>query len=335
MTQPEPGARRWLQLLTGIAVSAAMIWYAFRETRFEDVWEQITAMRIAPMLLAVVLATLTFPLRVPRWSLLLARPDGSSIPPQNLWHAIAIGFAANNILPFRLGEVMRMGAISRLAPVPFSSALASVAVERVLDALAAIGLLGVALLLVDLPTDAGIADAATTMGLLALVALAGAVVVARWPAIATTPLERALPDSRFRGALLGIVARLAAGFRALAEPSLAVRAVGWSVVIWTVNAAAFWIAFAAFGIDVPLGGAIILQGALLVGIALPNAPGYAGVFETVLMLTLANLFGVERDVALAYAISYHVLTFIPITLMGVWSALTTGLTFRKATEGAE
>jgi uncharacterized protein (TIRG00374 family) len=111
--------------------------------------------------------------------------------------------------------------------------------------------------------------------------------------------------------------------------------VGWSIAIWTVNAAAFWVAFAAFGIEVPFGGAIILQGALLFGIALPNAPGYAGVFETVLMLTLANLFGVERDVALAYAISYHVLTFVPITLMGVLSALTTGLTIRKATEGPE
>jgi uncharacterized protein (TIRG00374 family) len=335
VTQPESGARRWLQLLVGIAVSAAMIWYAFRETRFEDVWQQITAMRIAPMLLAVVLATLPFPLRVPRWSLLLTRPDGSTIPPQTLWHAVAIGFAANNILPFRLGEVMRMGAISRLAPVPFPSALASVAVERLLDALAAIGLLGIALLVVELPTDAGIADAATSMGLLALVALAAAVMVARWPALATAPIERVLPDSRFRSALLGVVARLANGIKALAEPALAVRAVGWSVVIWSVNAAAFWVAFAAFGIEVPFSGAIILQGALLVGIALPNAPGYAGVFETVLMLTLANLFGVDRDVALAYAISYHVLTFVPITLMGVWSALTTGLTIRKATEGAE
>ncbi len=329
---PEQASRRWVQLFIGIAVSVAMIWYAFHDTPFSEVWNEITAMRVAPMLLAVVVATLPFPLRVPRWSLLLGRPDGSRIPSGPLWHAIAIGFAANNILPFRIGEVMRMAAISRLAPVPFPAAFASVAVERVIDALVAVGLLAIALLLVDLPVDGGIASSATTFGALALIALATAMIVARWPRLATAPIERLLPDSRPRKALLAIVERLAHGIAALADPRRAIPVLGWSIVIWLVNAAAFWIAFAAFDIDVSFGGAIILQGALLVGIALPSSPGYAGLFETAIMLTLSNLFGVPSDVALAYAIAYHVLTFVPITLLGVASALSTGTSLRRATE---
>lgn len=311
-----------------------MVWYAFRDTPFSDVWQEITSMRVMPMALAVIVATLPFPLRVPRWSLLLRRGDGSVIPPIPLWHAIAIGFAANNILPFRLGEVMRMGAIARLAPTPFPAAFASVAVERVLDALVAIGLLAVALLVVELPTDGGIASSASTIGGLALLALIAAMIVARWPRLATSPLERLLPESKLRTTLISIVDRLAAGIAALVDPRRAVPAVGWSLLIWLTNAAAFWIAFAAFDIDVSFGGAIILQGALLFGIALPSSPGYAGVFETAIMLTLANLFRVPTDVALAYAIAYHVLTFVPITLMGVGSALSTGLSIRSTTEVA-
>lgn len=334
MTQPERTGRRGLQLVLGLALSALLIWLAFRKTPFGDVWHHIESMHVLPMLAAVVLATLPFALRVPRWSLLLRRPDGGEIPAVKLWHAIAIGFAANNVLPLRLGEVLRMGAISRLAPVPFPSALASVAVERVLDALVAVGLLASALLLIDLPPDSGIATQARIVGLLALAALAVAVAVARWPWIATGPIEAILPESRFRSALISVVTRLAVGIGALSEPRRALPVLGWSLAVWLTNAAAFWAAFAAFDIEVSFAGALVLQGALMIGIALPSSPGYVGVFEMTIKVALATLFGVPGEVGLAYAIAYHVLTFVPITVLGAWSLLSTGLTIRSTRQAA-
>ncbi|MCA9722163.1 MAG: flippase-like domain-containing protein [Gemmatimonadetes bacterium] len=334
MTRRNPAGARWWQAVLGIAVSVAMVWYAFRTTPFADVWSRITAMRVVPMLVGVVLATLSFPIRVPRWSILLRREDGSAIPWQPLWHAIAMGFAANNILPLRLGEVLRIGAVSRLAPVPFPSALASVAVERVLDALTAVALLAVALMVVDLPTATGLGRQAGTAGILGLVALVGAIAVARWPRLATGPVRAVLPDTRLRSVLLGIIERLVSGLGALGDPRRAIPVVGWSIALWLVNAAAFWAAFGAFGIDVSFAGAVIVQGALLFGIALPSSPGYAGVFETVIMLTLQEFFGVPADIGLAYAITFHVCSFVPITLLGVWSLLTSGLSVRSLREAA-
>jgi uncharacterized protein (TIRG00374 family) len=332
---PRNGAgSRWIQSILGIAISVAMIWYAFRTTPFADVWARITAMRIAPMAAAVALATLSFPIRVPRWAILLRHEDGSAIGVRSLWHAIAMGFAANNILPLRLGEVLRMGAVSRLAPVPFPSALASVAVERVIDALTAVALLAGALLVVDLPADSGLARQAGLTGALGLVALLVAVAVARWPALATRPVRALLPETTLRARFLGLIDRLVGGLGALGDPRRALPVIGWSLLLWLVNAAGFWAAFAAFGIEIPFAGAIILQGALLFGIALPSSPGYAGVFETVIMVTLERLFGVPPDVGLAYAIAFHVCSFVPITVMGVWSLLTSGLSIRAMREAA-
>ena len=334
MTQPESGARRWLQVAVGVAISAALIWFAFRETPFSEVWARIRGMKVLPMAIAVILATLSFPIRIPRWRILLRHEDGSSIRVQPLWHAIAIGFAANNVLPLRLGEVVRIGAVSRLAPVPFSSALASVAVERVLDALAAVALLAVALLVVELPPESGLAGKAGAVGLMGVFAVIGAVAVARWPRLAAAPVGALLPAGRIRDTALGIVGRLVGGLSALGDPRRAIPVVAWSLVLWMVNAAAFWIAFDAFGIEVSYAGAVIVQFALLVGISVPSSPGYAGVFEATIFLTLAELFAVPQDVGLAYAIAFHVLTFIPITLMGVQSMLTTGLSLRGAREAA-
>lgn len=329
-----PSRGRWIQLAVGVALSVGLIWYAFRATPFRDVWSRMATMHRWPMFMAVILATLPFVLRVPRWSLLLRHEDGRPIRRRHLWQAIAMGFAGNNTLPFRLGEVLRMGAISRLAPVPFPSALGSVAVERVLDALTAIALLSGALIVADLPAG-DLSQRAHLTGILGLALLVGAVAVARWPRLALGPLEALLPTGRVREALIGIVSRVIAGLAALGDPRRALPVVGWSLVIWCVNASAFWVAFRAFDIDIGFAGALILQGALLIGIALPSTPGYAGVFEAAIWGTLLTLFGVPMEIGLAYAIAYHVLTFVPITVLGVHALFTSGLSLRTMREAAE
>jgi hypothetical protein len=50
-----------------------------------------------------------------------------------------------------------------------------------------------------------------------------------------------------------------------------------------------------------------------------------GVFEAAIKLVLVNLYGVNADLAVAYALTYHVTTFIPITLLGLWSLAKTGV----------
>jgi uncharacterized protein (TIRG00374 family) len=338
VTQPERNSRRWLQLVIGIAISALMIWWAFRDTPFRDVWQLILAQRPLPMAVAVILATLPFALRVPRWQLLLRREDGSRIGGAPMWHAIAIGFAANNTLPARLGEVFRVGAVSRLAPVSFTSALSSLVVERVLDALAVVGLLSIALVLVDLPDAIQVRGMAievwaTRIGILGAVALAFGVVIASRPTLATSLATALTPRGRIREVATSLTARVVDGLTALRDPRRAIPIVAWTLVIWLVNASAFYVGFAAFGIEVPFAAALILQGLLVFAIAVPQGPGFVGVFEAVIAGALA-LFGVEADVALAYAISYHVLTFVPITVMGAWSLVSTGLSLRGAREAA-
>lgn len=338
MTLPEQRWRRVLKLTLGIGVSAAMVWYAFKDQPFGTVWAQITEMRVAPMLVAVVLATLSFPLRLPRWRALLRRDDGTPVPTAAMWHAIAIGFAANNTLPFRAGEVLRVAVVSRLGRIPFATALSSLAVERVLDALVVVALLSLGLLNagfgpgITLPgSSAPIATTAVRVGIACAVALGIAAVAAVYSATTLSVLARLLPGNRFGLALLDLAARMLGGLNALRDPRLAGSVVGWTAIIWLGNAMSFWIGFRAFDINVPFTAALILQGVLLIGIAIPQAPGYAGFFELVIVKVLA-LYGVPEGVGLAFALTYHVTTFIPITALGAWSATRPGITLKPPTE---
>jgi len=65
-------------------------------------------------------------------------------------------------------------------------------------------------------------------------------------------------------------------------------------------------------------GALLLQGLIGFGVALPASPGFVGVFEAATRATLA-IYGIDATRAVSYAVAYHVTTFFPITLLGLYS----------------
>jgi uncharacterized membrane protein YbhN (UPF0104 family) len=102
----------------------------------------------------------------------------------------------------------------------------------------------------------------------------------------------------------------------LKDPRRFVGVLFWSAVLWLVNAAAFALCFRAFHLPVPAEGALLLQGLIGFGVAIPAAPGFWGVFEYATRLTL-QFYGIGATLALAYAFAFHLAGFIPITLLGL------------------
>src|SRR5439155_847752 len=123
---------------------------------------------------------------------------------------------------------------------------------------------------------------------------------------------------RFAGRLTQVAEGLVAGLEVLKSPTRFVGVVAWSLLQWLVNAAAFALCFRAFGLPVPPEGAFLLQGIIGFGVALPASPGFVGVFEAATRVTLA-IYGIDATRAVSYAVAYHVSTFVPITLLGLYS----------------
>lgn len=315
--------KRWIGAAIGLAVSATLLVFALRGVDFSLAWDSATRARPLPLLVAVVVATSAFVIRTLRWRLLLRDAADQPLPLAPLWHATAAGFMANNILPFRAGEVLRAYVADRLTRCSMATAISSIAVERVFDGLTVVFLLVVGLVTADLGTDLqiggfSVARGATTMAALAGVALLGAVLLVIFPRWFEGMIRWLVPWPGPAEALVRFVAGIARGISALRSPARLVGVVLWSLVHWLVNAFGFWVAFTAFGIDVSFAGALVMQGILLIGIAAPSTPGYVGVFEFSIIAVLA-VFGVPQHVAASYALTYHVLTFVPITLLGLWS----------------
>lgn len=313
-------------------MSVALLAWALRDVSLEEVLRHIASARPGPLAAAVVIATLTFPLRLIRWRLLLRDERGEPYPTAPLWHAIALGFMANNVLPLRAGELVRSYTAARLAGARFTTVISSVAVERIFDGLTVIALLSLALLSPGLPgsiTVAGtsVAQLARAGGVIGMVALLGAILVVAAPLAAERMVRRLLPHARLADRIVHLIEGIRQGLTVLRSPSRLVRVVFWSLVVWLVNALAFYVGFAAFDIPVGYTGALLLQGLLILGISIPSTPGFFGPFEAVIVAVLA-IYGISSSLAFSYALAFHITTFVPITLLGLWSAVRSPEGFR-------
>jgi uncharacterized membrane protein YbhN (UPF0104 family) len=137
-------------------------------------------------------------------------------------------------------------------------------------------------------------------------------------------VARALLPSRLAERLAGMAEGLVAGLEVLKRPGRFGAMLFWSLVLWLTNAASFAVCFRAFGLSVPLEGSLLLQGILGFAVAVPASAGFFGVFEKATQLTL-QIYGITASLALAYAVAYHLSTFVPITLLGLRSLTRTRL----------
>lgn len=333
-----------LRAAIGIALSALLLWLTLRGVEFRDVWTVLRTANLPLFLLGTVVATCIFPLRARRWQPIL-EPVAGRIPFGPLWRSTAIGMMANNVLPLRAGEVARAYALTRQVPrVSMVTSLSSLAVDRLFDAIVVLTMMFGAMLDPAFPTGVRIkgltiAQLAGSGMLLMVVILIGCYVVVLQPArvesLISAVTRRIIP--KFEPAILRIFGHVAGGLAVLKDSRRFLAVLFWAVAHWLTHALALFICFRAVGIDAPFTAALFLQGVLALGVAVPSSPGFVGVFEGAATIGLA-VYGVPNTIAVSWAIGYHVLSFIPITVMGAWYFARLGMgmkELRGAKEQAE
>jgi uncharacterized protein (TIRG00374 family) len=128
--------------------------------------------------------------------------------------------------------------------------------------------------------------------------------------------------------------RFSEGLSVLKSPKRFVAVLLWTIAHWLMNALAFWFGFKAVGIDLGFAPALFLQLLIGLGVALPSAPGFFGVFEKLATVGLA-IYGIAATSATSWAIGFHILSFIPVTVIGIYYFSRLGLSFRELSSQAE
>jgi uncharacterized protein (TIRG00374 family) len=327
--------------LVGIGLSIVLLYFAFRNMDFRKVRDEIRTIDPLLLVLATALCTFVFWLRAWRWKSIL-EPLKPDIPFRSRFSSVAIGFAGNNLLPARIGEFLRVYALSRQERVTIVGSLASLVMERLLDGIMVIGFLFISMGLPNFPEmhikpNIDYPAIATGAGIVILTAIVILLLLVIFPHKAVSGMERIaqfLPK-RVRRPLIDALEAFLTGVAILRKPLLLARAGFWSIVIWMVNAAGFYFAFRAFHIDLPFSAALFFQSVVALAVSIPSGPAFVGVYHYAAITVLAALWAVPEPRAAAYAITYHLAGFIPITAIGLYYGWRIGLSLGEVQESEE
>ncbi len=330
----------WRSVL-GIAISVVLLWWVFRGEDLGEIAAEIGTANPWLLLAAAFVATFGFLLRAMRWKVLLhpLRPDTTL---HSRFASTSIGFMANNVLPARVGEFARAFSLARLEKLSLSGSFASLVVERFLDAVVILALLFLSLASPSFPTEVTIAGQPLGVALRGMmialgVLLFGIALVLVFPRQVVRVAERVagLLPRKVGRLVVDVLEAFLDGLGALQDPKLLVQGLTWSFGFWLWHITSFWLAFKAFDIDLDYAAAMFVNGTIAFAVAVPSGPGFFGTFEAGAKIGLVDVFGVPESQTLAFAIGYHMTTFLPITLIGLWYAWRVGFTWKDVGSAEE
>lgn len=301
-----------VRLLVGVAISAVFLGITLSRVNLAEAASAIG--RAAPVGLAIALGIVLVDLclRALRWHVLLRNVDGAGIrPPYRLaFGYLTLGFAANAVLPARLGDVARAVLAADTFKTPRLAILGTVFIERVSDGLTFLALAILSSLVVASGSE--LRDLTTYAVILAAVGMVGAVIA--WIAISRT----ALASTRIGGSITGIVARLTAGAGGLRRGPSAIAFVGLTGLLATTATLVAWVVLRAVNVDLgPIETVLFLSGIAL-SLAIPAAPGSIGTYEFVGVAIITGL-GYTPEQGLATILLMRIITTFPQALIGLVS----------------
>jgi len=282
--------RRWIRLGVGLVLSGVALWLAVRGTHLSEIENALgnADWRWLPAMLAIKAGTLA--IKDLRWRCELGAMSPG--PYRATFRAIGLGYFGNIVLPFKLGEILRVGLLRRYNPtVRMGEALATIAAERALDGAILAVMVGAVLNTVNAPGWVMLGT------IILLAAMLGVIGLAMLPSVHRFFLDR-LPDRGLLGVARKVVAALTRGTAVLRQPRAFTAAALLTAVAWLAEAVVFYCAVRALGVSLGFTSTLVVTLLLSVGLLVPSAPGQIGTHQALCVLFLAP-FGVDQLQALS------------------------------------
>jgi glycosyltransferase 2 family protein len=305
---------RILRAWIGAVISVAALYLALRGVNFSALWNAFLAADHLLLLAGLLLVCLSIVLRARRWQSFFSDPRSLNL--SNLFGVLNVGYLVNNVLPLRAGELVRVVMLGQIERAPSAEILTTIVVERIVDTLSVIVLLGLVAPFIPVPRAA--ARPVVALGVLMLLFVCGLLLLAlkRSAALRLVTWAAQLLPERFRAVAEQQAGKALDGLAALRNPRAAAEVAGLSALIYFTLGAAMAAQLIAFHVRLGVAASYFVLAAATLGLVVPASPGAIGVWEAVIIATLTGIFGVDRTPATGVALVTHVIFFAPPMFFG-------------------
>lgn len=322
--------------LIGAAVSIFFLYIAIRELNFPDLWNALIRAKYLWVIPGVLSYLGAFGFRTLRWMLLIRH--GKKVKYWDLFPTMAVGRAANNILPWRLGEGVRVYLLRSRNGVPMSFGFGTLIVERTSDGIAMLIYILVAMAIGGLPDNPIIKNLYTygviifSLGLLFIYFMLLFPKMARW--LIDTAGRIVIPK-RFREWYGNVTANFVQGLAALKDPLTATLILITALMVWNCELGIYRLIMNCFDFGVDLHHLLLFSAAANLGTSLPSGAANIGTFDTPGFLVLTQLSNINPNIAASYMLILHGLLWITETGLGIIFLPKMGMTWKELGEKSQ
>lgn len=307
--------RRWFIIVLGLIISLAFLWYALRDLHLAEVRAALRGANFWWLVPGVAVYFVSVWFRAWRWGFLLR--GSKPVSANRLFPVVVIGYMGNDVLPFRLGEVLRAYVLWRKEGINVGTTFTTAILERLFDGLTMVLFVLLGLLFIPLSTFLSrlvvVASAVFLGALIVFLVLSARPDLLR--RIAQALIERLVPV-RFRSPLLSLVEGVLVGLESLRSGRDVLILFGVTLWVWILETGKYWlVSFAFAGLRLPYVAILLMGGAVNLLTALPSLPGYIGTFE--LGIKILEGIGAPPSLAGSYILVLHAILLLPVTLLGL------------------
>ena len=311
------------QIWFGIILSLVLVILLLNRTDFHapsEAFRHADYLYCIPMIAVSLIGIL---IRAYRWKFIMNPLHRASM--SNLFSATMVGFMAIDLLPARIGEIIRAHLIGDKEGISKSAAFGTIVVERLFDIFTVLVILSWILVMVSLPGSRiqgiyvkALRGAAVVFFPVFIAFICFLILIMKktqaaisWARIGLRPL----PES-WRNKILTMLNSFVSGLGAIRMGVHLIPIIFYSLLMWGLYGMGNELILKAFQIDLPVYASFYLLVVQAVAVAVPASPGFVGTYHAAVVAGLAA-FQIPKEAALSFAILSHFLIFVPVILCGL------------------
>jgi uncharacterized protein (TIRG00374 family) len=300
-------------IVFGSLLSLILLIYILNGLDWQAVFQAIKTISLPEVFLGGVIIMINIAIRSLRWNL-VAKLGLDKF--KSFWQAANIGYLANIIYPARTGEVLKVIAINKFAPLVFGRAVSSAIIDRMLDMI----IVGIFTLVViwihGNRIDPNIGRTVIAVFILATLVLSLSVIF-------VDAIKKRVEIWQFKAKwqqkLHELFVHGLEGIQVFRQSKNILIVLILTISVFLLDYFWMWKIMGAFGWDLPFEAGLTVGVFLLVSTSIPSAPGFIGVYQMACVLAL-GLYGIDQTLAVAYSLVLQLITF---TIMGIQGMLVT------------
>jgi len=288
--------------IVGVLISIAGIYWAFKDFHFFDFKESILQIDLIYLILATLFLWVSVWFRGLRWKWLFKKNNSPTIT--SLYRAELIGYFGNNVLPLRLGELMRSYIVGKENSLSKSFVFGTVVIERLMDTLALTAF--ALLLLLTYPLPDAIKGNILQGGILLFILL-----------IVLIILLNHVYNIQTENRIMNIIKLFFEGLSSIRKEMI-IPVIMSSLLIWCIYLLDVYLIQKAFQFNLSWLQVLAVLVISSLALSIPSAPGMIGTFHAAVKYTMVDLFAFSANDGNSFAILMHAYGYLLLTSLGAY-----------------